>query len=277
MAYGTSIYDSQNLRTNIVSRVREMFTYRQVMKLLVLRDITLRYKRSVIGVGWSLLNPLFTTAVLYFVFNSVFAGYLERSSDYLPYLLSGILTMTFFNQGLVLAAEAIPNARNMITKIYVPGEVLVFSNIAVSTLNLLIGLIPLGIITILFGNGISWTFPLAILVVILLGILIASLALFISIGFIRFRDFRSILPVVLMVLMYLTPVFYPKSILSGELLTVVEINPLVSFLDCLRWSFNGTAEATAFDWFYIFASTGLAFFGGIKFFQRSWPRTLAML
>lgn len=273
----SQIYDSNELRSNFYSRLVEIYEYRQVIYLLVQRDITLRYKRSVIGVGWSLLNPLLMTAVLYFVFNAVFAGYMNRSEEYLPYLLSGILTITFFNQGLQISAEAISSARNMVTKIYIPAEVLVISSVVVSTINFTLGLIPLGLISILVGKGISVTFPLTLLFIAMLAIYISGLALFVSITFVRFRDTRSLLPVLLTALTYLSPVFYPKEILNPNILNIVQLNPMVSFLDLLRWSFNQTSTVSIFDWIYAPVVTMFICYFGIKYFRKSWPKTLAML
>ena len=93
------VYDSSVKQTPVISQLKAIYESRGLLRLLVARDLTVRYKRSVIGIWWSLLNPLFTTAVMFYVFNTVFKSRLPNGQAFLPYLLSGVLLMTLFNQG----------------------------------------------------------------------------------------------------------------------------------------------------------------------------------
>jgi ABC-2 type transport system permease protein len=95
----------------------------QLIRLLVGRELTLRYKRSVIGIGWTLLNPMLTSFVLWVVFSFVFAGKLPDGQQYAPYLMAGIVLNSFFNQGLMISAESIASNSGVLTKIYVPPQI----------------------------------------------------------------------------------------------------------------------------------------------------------
>lgn len=93
------VYDSDVKLIPVVSQVQAIWENRGLLALLVRRDLTVRYKRSVIGIWWSLLNPLFTTGVMYYVFNTVFKSRLPGGAPFLPYLLSGVLLMAFSIKG----------------------------------------------------------------------------------------------------------------------------------------------------------------------------------
>ena len=99
------VYDSAIAQTPVISALKGVWEKRSLLRLLVARDLTVRYKRSVIGIWWSLLNPLFTTAVMYYVFNTVFKSKLPDGQAFMPYLLSGVLTVTLFNQGMTMADQ----------------------------------------------------------------------------------------------------------------------------------------------------------------------------
>jgi ABC-type polysaccharide/polyol phosphate export permease len=95
--------------------------------------------------------------------------------------------------------------------------------------------------------------------------------------YIRFDDARNIVNVFLMILMYFTPVFYPISILSERLQTIISYNPLTSYLDVFRWAFSNNATVTLFDWGYMFSSCLISIAIGTYVFKKYWPRTVAML
>ena len=113
------VYDSSVKQTPVISQLKAIYESRGLLRLLVARDLTVRYKRSVIGIWWSLLNPLFTTAVMFYVFNTVFKSRLPNGQAFLPYLLSGVLLMTLFNQGLTMGADSVATGAGVLTKVYV--------------------------------------------------------------------------------------------------------------------------------------------------------------
>jgi ABC-2 type transport system permease protein len=251
--------------------------YAQLIRLLVNRELTLRYKRSLIGIGWTLLNPMLTSFVLWVVFSFVFASRLPGNQQYAPYLMAGILLITFFNQGVSLSAESIASNGSVLTKIYVPPQIFPISTALAGLVNFFIGIIPLSIICIISGQSIAWTMPLVIIVGICLALLTSGIGLTLSILYIRFDDTRNIVGVFLMTLMYFTPVFYPISILSEKLQTIISFNPLTSYLDVFRWAFSDNASASLFDWGYMISTSLVSILIGTLVFRRYWPRTVAML
>jgi ABC-2 type transport system permease protein len=251
--------------------------YAQLIRILVGRELTLRYKRSVIGIGWTLLNPMLTSFVLWVVFSFVFASKLPGTQQYAPYLMAGILLNTFFNQGVTLSAESIAHNGPVLTKIYVPPQVFPVSTALAGLVNFFIGMIPLSIVCLISGQSVAWTMPLVLLVGVCLALLTAGIGLTLSIMYIRFDDTRNIVTVMLMILMYFTPVFYPISILSERLQRIIVLNPLTSYLDVFRWAFSNNATVTAFDWLYMFGTSFVSIAIGTFVFKKYWPRTVAML
>ena len=249
----------------------------QLIRLLVGRELTLRYKRSVIGIGWTLLNPMLTSFVLWVVFSFVFAGKLPDGQQYAPYLMAGIVLNAFFNNGLTVTAESIATYSNVLTKIYIPPQVFPLSVALAGLVNFFIGLIPLAIVVYISGQSLALTFPLVIIVGLFLALLVTGLGLSLSLLFIRFDDTRNIVNVLLMIITYFTPIFYPVGILDPRLQKLINLNPLTSYLDCFRWAFSNNATATLHDWLYMGATGTIALFFGIYVFKKFWPRTVAML
>jgi ABC-type polysaccharide/polyol phosphate export permease len=143
--------------------------------------------------------------------------------------------------------------------------------------NFFIGMIPLALVCFISGQPVAWTMPLVLVVGVCLALLTAGIGLTLSILYIRFDDTRNIVNVVLMILMYFTPVFYPISILSERLQKIVALNPLTSYLDVFRWAFSNNATATASDWIYMLTTSIISIVIGTSVFKKYWPRTVAML
>jgi ABC-type polysaccharide/polyol phosphate export permease len=251
--------------------------YAQLIRLLVNRELTLRYKRSVIGIGWTLLNPMITSFVLWVIFSFVFASRLPGTQQYAPYLMAGILLMTFFSQGVTISAESIASNGPVLTKIYVPPQVFPISTALAGLVNFFIGMITLSIVCLISGQSIAWTMPLVFTVGICLALLTAGIGMTLSILYIRFDDMRNIVNVLLMILMYFTPVFYPVTILSPKLQQIIQFNPLASYLDIFRWAFSNNATATLSDWLFMIFTSILSITLGTIVFKKFWPRTVAML
>lgn len=249
----------------------------QLVRLLVNRELTLRYKRSVIGIGWTLLNPMLTSFVLWVVFSFVFAGRLPGNQQYAPYLMAGTVLYSFFNQGLMSSAYSIQANTGVLTKIYVAPQVFPISVALAGLVNFFVGLIPLTAVVYVSGQSLSLTFPLVIIVGFFLALLVAGIGLSLSLVFIRFDDTKNIIAILLLILTYVTPIFYPISVLSERMQFIVNLNPLTSYLDCFRWAFSNNATATIYDWLYMSATGTFAMLVGTYIFKKYWPRTVAML
>ncbi len=271
------VYDSSVRQIPVISQLKSIYENRGLLRLLVVRDLTVRYKRSVIGVWWSLLNPLFTTAVLYYVFNTVFKSKLPGGAPFLPYLLSGVLLITLFNQGLTMGADAIATGAGVLTKVYVRPEIFAASASISSAINFLIGLVPLTIVLAIYHQTPTWHFPVLLLVIFCMTLFTTGLSLLLAIAYINFDDSRSLINIFLMALQYMTPIFYPITLLGPHTRDVIQLNPLYSFLQIFRHEFGNVGVSTLANWEIMIGCSIVAFIGGFYIFSKRWPKVVAKL
>lgn len=270
-------YDS-SARTRIFrDTFYALWQHRDLIQILVKRDIAVRYKRSSLGLLWTLLNPLLTSFVLWFVFITIFSARLPNGTQFAPYLLAGVLTVTFFTQGFNQAADSIAQGAGILTKVYVPPQVFAFAGAISNAVNFLFGLTALAFISLITSDGISIQAPLTVIMIACMLMYVTGLGLMVAILYIHFDDTRSIMAILISFMMYLSPIFYPKEILSDRMLTIVNANPLTSYLDVFRHVFSNTGMATANDWLYMGISSILFFMLGIRVFAKAWPKTAVML
>ena len=271
------IYDSQARGKVFADTFKAFWDYRELIILLVKRDIAVRYKRSLLGLLWTLLNPLLTSLVLWFVFINIFSAKLTDGTQFAPYLLAGVLLITFFIQGFNQAADSIALGSGILMKIYVPPQVFAFAAAVSNAVNFCFGLFALAFVLLITGDGISLFFPATVLVIFSMLMYVTGLGLLVSIAYVRYDDTRSIFAILISFMMYLSPIFYPKEILGETMLAVVNANPLTSFLDVFRYVFSNTGSASWADWAYMGGFSAFILIMGIRSFAKAWPRTVVMM
>jgi ABC-2 type transport system permease protein len=271
------VYDSQARGKVFADTFRAFWDYRELIALLVKRDIAVRYKRSFLGLLWTLLNPLLTSLVLWFVFIEIFSARLPDGTQFAPYLLAGVLLVTFFTQGFNQAADSIAQGSGILMKIYVPPQVFAFAGAVSNAVNFCFGLFALAFISLVTGDGISMLLPLTVLVILFMLMYVTGLGLLVSVAYVRYDDTRSIFAILISFMMYLSPIFYPKEILNETMLRVVNMNPLTSYLDVFRYVFSNTGSASWGDWVYMSSFSVVILFLGIRSFAKAWPRTVVMM
>jgi len=177
----TMIYDSAKRKSPIIEELHALFKYRDLLFQLVRRDIVARYKRSVLGVAWTMLNPLGTMLVMYVVFSHVF----NRPENYPAYILTGITCWSTFTQSTTSAMKSMVWGSQLVRQIYVPRTTFVISTVLSNVVNFLISLIPLFVILLLTHTPLHLSALLLPIFVIYLfsfslgiGLLLATLATF---------------------------------------------------------------------------------------------------
>lgn len=240
------VYDSARPRLVIWEDAVELFRYRDLLWSLVQRDLTVRYKRSVLGFLWTMLNPLLTMIVLTIVFSSFFRFEFQH---FAVYLLSGLLLWNFFAQSTTQAIHNLLWAGSLVNKIYLPKPIFVISALLVGLVNLVLALIPLALIMLISQHRFSpallfLPIPIALVFVFALGV-----GLFVTTLAIFFVDVVDIYQVGLMVLFYLSPIIYPLSILPEQYLPFVKLNPMYYFLQLFRQPiYDGTIPEVGLVW-----------------------------
>lgn len=205
--------------------------YRFLLKQLVSRDFKIKYRRSILGVFWSFLNPLLTMLIQYVVFSSIFR---TSISNYPVYLLSGIVIFNSLTESSTMALTAIVSNFSLIKKVKVPLYVFPISRVLTSVINLFVSLIPLLIVMILTGTSIDYRIILIPFVLIFLIIFLMGIGLVLSSFMVFFRDIQFLWSVFLMIWMYATPIFYPAEIIPAKFAFILKLNPLFYFIYFIR-------------------------------------------
>ncbi|MCI8649343.1 MAG: ABC transporter permease [Anaerotruncus sp.] len=226
------LYRSRHGRTSlVVNALYALSNYRFLIEQLVTRDFKTKYKRSVLGVFWSFLNPLLTMTVQYIVFSTIFKSDIE---NYPVYLLSGVVLFNFFSEATGMSIMSVVGNASLITKVYVPKYIYPVTRVCSSSVNLLISLLPL-LLMILFTHTpitrayLLLVFPLGCLLLFCIG-----LAFLLSASMVFFRDTQFIWSVFSLLWMYMTPIFYPENILPPQFAAVHRYNPLYYFVKVTR-------------------------------------------
>lgn len=205
--------------------------YRFLIRQLVARDFKTKYKRSVLGVLWSFLNPLLMMIVQYVVFSTIFRSDIKL---YPAYLLIGIISFNFFSEACGMCLTSITGNAALITKVYVPKYIYPLTRLMSSTINLGISLIPLSLVSAFTGVHFSKATVLAFYFWICLIIFSFGLGLLLSSSMVFFRDTQFLWNVLCMIWMYGTPVFYPETIIPERFRFILTYNPLFHFFKGVR-------------------------------------------
>lgn len=219
--------------TNILSKkVNELWQYRDLLRLLVSRDIKLKYRRSFLGYVWSVLNPLLIMVVMTIVFSTMFRGNIQ---NFPVYLFCGQLLFNFMNNSTNQAIYSITGNSALLKKTYVPKYIFTLSKITSGMVDLVFSLGALLIVMIATGTRFTWYLLLVPFVILQLYIFCVGLGLFLAQANVFFRDIQYIYNAVMTAWMYLTPIFYPLEMLPEWLIWIIKhLNPMYFYVGQFR-------------------------------------------
>jgi ABC-2 type transport system permease protein len=238
------------------SHFDELFRYRSLAFELIRKDLRLKYKRSVLGILWSLFNPLLLMLVYTLVFSTIARFPLKH---YPMFLLSGLLAWNFVTNVLSQSVTAIVNNANLVKKVYFPREVLVVGVVGANLVNFLISLLLLVPFIIVFQIHLGAALVVLPLLIILEVAFVLGVAFAVAALDVFFRDIEHLIQVFLLVLFFGTPIIYPytTSLLSPKVKQFLLFNPLTWLMDSyqrvLYWNFWPRA-----DFLVLFAITAIA-------------------
>lgn len=218
-------------REFVQSQIATFSRFKYLLYFLVKRDFISRYRKSVLGVLWSLLNPLLTMAVMTVIFSHLFKFEIK---NFPVYLLSGQIMFGFFSEATTLAMGSVIGGEGIIKKVYVPKYIFPLSRVMSSLVNLAFSTLAFLFIYFVTRAPFHWTLLLIPIPLIYLFVFSLGVAMFLSSLAVFFRDLSYIYGVLLTLFMYFTPIFYPVSILPSYLVPVIGLNPLYHFIDYFR-------------------------------------------
>lgn len=257
-------------RTNLLLTAAEiMGRYRFLLEQLVARDFNTKYRQSLLGALWSFLNPLLTMAVQYVVFSTIF----KTSIPNFPvYLLTGIVLFNYFTEATTLGLDSIVTSSALITKVYMPKYIYPFSRTVSSLINLLISFVPLLLMMAVTGVQLTKALLLTPLVVLYLFTFALGMAMILATMNVFFRDTRFLWSVVALMWTYVTPIFYPESIIPAQLTTLYHMNPMYQFIYFMRCISLGGVSPTPVTYVYCTLCSVLPLLLGVWIFKKNQDR-----
>jgi ABC-type polysaccharide/polyol phosphate export permease len=209
----------------------QLWEHRELVKVLVARDLKVRYKRSVLGFLWTLLNPLITIIIFSLVFSHIFSNFYQQ---YKLYMFSGVLIWNFFSLTTSQALASLVSNGGTIRKIAVPKIVFPLSVVSSNFLNLIFSFGALAIVFPFAGGHLSLSLIWLIVVLPMLFLFTLGLCFVLSTATVFLRDLKNIWDPLLMIWFFLTPVFYPRSVLPEKYYWLIRFNPMLSILEVCR-------------------------------------------
>lgn len=248
---------------------KELWRYRELFYFFTWRDIKIKYKQTLLGFFWVILQPL----MMMLIFTFFFGKTLNIPSQNLPYpiyVFSGLLIWNIFSSGMTSASNSMVNNATIIKKIYFPRLIIPVSSILVALFDFLMAFVLFIGLLIYYGQSVLWysiiLWPIAILVTLVstlgLGSLLAALN-------VKYRDFRYVIPFLVQVLFFITPVIYPISLLKNQLLQYVLVcSPMYAAIELFRYPITGVTPDFYFLCVSLLSGIILLVFG-ILYFKKT--------
>lgn len=211
--------------------LQELFAYRSVFYQLVRQYLVLRYRRTVLGFVWTLVNPLLMLSVTALVFSTIFKLDL---ATYSTYLFAGMVPWTFFSTSTTQACGSLISNEGLIKKIYLPKIIFPLSVCVGNLFDSLLSFVALFILIAVFGSTISWALLFIPIAFILIFLFTLGFSLALSTLTVYFRDVQYVVGILLQAVFFLTPIIYKRDGLSGWAADLVALNPLLHFIDLFR-------------------------------------------
>jgi homopolymeric O-antigen transport system permease protein len=230
----------------------ELWEFRELLYFLTLRDVKVRYKHTLMGVAWVLLQPLLTM----FIFTLVFGRFVKVDTGTIPYplfALSGLLLWVFFANGVTNSSQSLLNNSDLITKVYFPRMFVPAASIMAGIVDLSVAFILLICMAFYYGVSSSWNNLLLPFFLVLIALLALSVGLLFSALTVKYRDLRHTLPFVIQIWLFASPVIYPVTLVPPNWRLLVLLNPVAGIVEGFRSSLIGLP----FNWPHIAMATGM--------------------
>jgi lipopolysaccharide transport system permease protein len=247
--------------------LRELYDYRELLYVLTARDVKVRYKQTVLGIAWALLQPLANMLL----FTLIFGRLAKLPSDGFPYpifVFAGLLPWTFFANSISSSAESIVGASTLITKVYFPRIIIPLAAVCTALVDFVIAFFILLILMLFYGVGWSFNLLLAPVLMMALGFTALGIGTMLAALNVSYRDFRYLVPFGIQFWMFASPIVYPSSMIPEKWQWLYHINPVAGIVGGFRSVFLGSP----LDWSALGTSmlaSIVIFLLGVMMFERA--------
>ena len=241
-----------------------IFEYRELIRNLVISDLNVKYANSALGFAWSMLNPLLMMLVLYFVFSSFY----KAQENFVLYIFIGLLVWRFFSIGTTTALSSIVGRANLVTKIYIPREILPLSSVLSCLISSTMEFCVLLPLLLILGAGFHFTILLFPVIFALFFLIIYGCALILSSFYVYFRDLNQIWEVLMQMGFFATPIMYATTIIPDRFRFYYMLNPIARLMEMCRDIFLTGTMPTLSDFAIVLAFGLILTVAGIILFKR---------
>lgn len=248
----------------------DLWRYRELFLILAWRDVAVRYKQTLIGVAWAFVRPFMTMVVFTVVFGKIAKLPTEGDTPYAVMVLAGLLPWTLVSSILSDASSSVVGNSQLITKVYFPRLIIPMATVVVALIDFLVSLVILAGVMAWYGVVPGWQIVLLPLFVVLAVIVGIGPAMWMAATIVKYRDFRFVLPFVIQVGLYVSPVGFSAKVVPDQWLLLYSVNPMVGIIDGFRWSIMGGASPLYLPGFAIslVVAAGMLWYG-IRTFRRT--------
>lgn len=252
----------------IKSMIYNFKKYKFLLQQLIIRDFKVKYKRSVLGVLWSLLYPVLMMSVMALVFSNIFKMSMP-GVNYLVYLLTGLVIFNYFSEASNLAMSSVVGNFGLLNKVYIPKYIFPLAKVLFVGINFLLTLIPLYIVILATGTGLNvyhLLLPFAYLCLLAftfgMGLILATISVFL-------RDMFYIYGIIILMWTYLTPLMYDIQLIPQKFQVFLKLNPLYQYINFSRTIILFHQMPTLGQWMGCLLSAGIVLILGIQIFRKN--------
>jgi lipopolysaccharide transport system permease protein len=239
-------------KSGIKFNLRDWWLYRELLYFLIWRDVKIRYKQTLLGATWAIIQPLLTMLI----FTLIFARVAKIDSNGIPYPVfaySALLPWTFFANAITTSSNSIVGNAHLITKVYFPRRIIPVAAVCAGLVDLAVAFPVLGVLMFYYHTQLTANILILPLLILLTTLLAIAVGTWLSAINVKYRDVKFTIPFLVQIWMYLSPVAYPSSVIPPKWRLLYSLNPFVGLLDAYRAALFGRA----FDWPGIALSSGL--------------------
>lgn len=247
---------------------RELWNAREVAVRLALRDIIVRYRQTIFGITWVIAQPLVSAGIFTIVFGEI-AGLSTGNVPTFLFTLAGMLAWNLFNGSLGRASSSMVGNQSLVQKVFFPRLLVPISSLASVVLDFLVALVLAVVLLFVFGINPGWAvllLPVWVLLILMIG---TGIGLAAAAYMVKYRDVGYVLPWLVQILLYASPVAYALSSVPENLRWLFDINPVTWFLETFRWSLVGTDFPPTWQVVALVVAAPLIFLGGTLVFQKN--------
>ena len=248
--------------------LRELWRYRELMGILVWRDIKVRYRQTFLGIGWVIAQPLLTMGIFTLLFNRVARIQPDANVPYSIFIMAALVPWTFFASGAANSGNSLIGNAHLISKVYFPRMIIPAASVLAGAIDMLVTCGALAVMMVVARVAVSWIVLILPLVVVVAALFTLGIGLWLSAMNVEYRDVRVVVPFLLQLWLYATPVAYPLSVLPAWARPIALANPMTAVVETFRSALFGR-PINWWNFAYACAVTAAVLISGAFYFRRS--------